>query len=317
MTGRALVFSQPEIIKLLSTEFVPYAGDMWYLRRQKDAAGEYMWKVWRQGYRKHQPETSSRQGYYVATADGRHLGSIHNGRGPAAALEMIRSALALWNEDKAQAAPVDAGSADKDYEREPPAGGLVLKTYSRIPLDRAALGGDPARYNPNEAVGRDHMWLTRQEWRSILPATWERGARLPVPPAIAFRLIRYHLTDNVRGEPDMWTRAEVREAKLELVVEEAGKLRLEGTARMATADNARGYDARLQGFLTYDRAASRFTRVDVLSWGEAWGAGRFTRRPPPGRFPLLIAFTLAGDTPGDRIPPQGIRQAGAYMNAAQ
>ena len=105
MTGRALVFSQPEIIRLLSTEVVPYAGDMWYLRRRKDAAGEYMWKVWRQGYRKHQPETSSRQGYYVATADGRHLGSIHNGRGPAAALEMIRGALALWNEDKAQAAP--------------------------------------------------------------------------------------------------------------------------------------------------------------------------------------------------------------------
>ena len=321
MTGRALVFSQPEIIKLLSTEFVPYAGDMWYLRRQKDAVGEYMWKVWRQGYRKHQPETSSRQGYYVATAEGRHLGSIHNGRGAAAALEMIQGALALWNAgDKAQAdkAQADASSAaDKEYMREPPAGGLVINTYSRIPLDRAALGGDPARYNPNEAVGRDHLWLTREEWRSLLPATWEPGARLPVPPAIAYRLVRYHLTDNVRGEPDMWTRAEVREAKLDLVVEEEGKLRLEGTARMATADNARGYDARLQGVLTYDRAGGRFTRIDVLSWGEAWGAGRFTRRPPPGRFPLLIAFTLAGDTPGDRVPPQGIRQADAYRNAAR
>src|SRR5688500_19578040 len=124
---------------------------MWYLRRQKDAVGEYMWKVWRQGYRKHQPETSSRQGYYVATADGRHLGSIHNGRGAAATLEMIRSAQALWNADKKQAAPESAGGVDKEYVREPPAGGLVLKTYSRIPLDRAALGGDPARYNPTEA----------------------------------------------------------------------------------------------------------------------------------------------------------------------
>jgi len=317
VTGRALVFSQPEIIRLLSTEFVPYAGDMWYLRRQKDAVGEYMWKVWRQGYRKDQPETSSRQGYYTATADGRHLGSIHNGRGAAAALEMIRGALALWKQNNAQEAPADAASADREYLREPPAGGLVLNTYSRIPLPREALGGDPARYNPNEAVGRDHMWLTREEWRSLLPPAWDRGARLSLPPAVAYRLLRYHLTDNVRGEPDMWARSEIREAKLELVVEDLGLLQLEGTARMATEDNARGYDARLQGYLTYDLAASRFTRADVLSWGEAWGAGRFTRRQPPGRFPLLIAFTLSGSAAGDRIPPQGIRQAGAYMNAAQ
>jgi hypothetical protein len=100
-------------------------------------------------------------------------------------------------------------------------------------------------------------------------------------------------------------------------VEDTGKLRLEGTARMATADNARGYDARIQGYLTYDQAASRFTRVDFLSWGEAWGEGTFTRNPPPGHFPLLIAFTLAGSSPGDRIPPQAIRQVSAYMNAAQ
>jgi hypothetical protein len=296
---------------------VPYAGDVWYLRRQKDAVGEYMWKVWRQGFRKNQPENTSRQGLYIATADGRHLVSSHHGRGAESVIEMIQRAVTMWKENTAQAAPEEAFSADRDFLREPPAGGLVLKTYSRIPLSKAELGGDPTRYNPNEAVGRDHMWVTKEEAQSLLPAKWERGTRYSVPPALAFRLIRFHLTDNVRGEPDMWTLADVREAKLELVVEDAGKLRLEGLAKMATAADARGYSARLQGSLTYDQAASRFTRFDVLSWGEAWGEGTFTRRPPPGRFPLLIAFTLAGNTPGDRIPPQAIRNANGYMNAAR
>lgn len=315
------MFSNPEIVKLLSTALIPYAGDQWYLHRQKDAAGEYMWKVWRQGYRKDRPETETRQGYYVATADGRHLGSVHNGRGADNALEMIRTALAHWNElgDRTQAAPgeAEASSLDKEFVRVPPAGGLILNVNSRIPLDRAALGGDPTRWNANQAVGRDHVWLTREEWRSLLPTSWDRGASLPVPPAIAYRLARFHLTDNVRGEPDMWTRADLREVKLNLVVEDPGKLRLEGTARMATPDNARGYDARLQGYLTYDRTPSRFTRFDVLSWGEAWGHGRYTGREPMGRFPLLIAFSLAGNTPGDRVPPQGSRLLTAYMNAAQ
>lgn len=322
------MFSNPEIIKLLSTALIPYAGDQWYLHRQKDTVGEYMWKVWRQGYRKDRPETETRQGYYVATADGRHLGSVHNGRGADNALEMIRTALARWNElgDKTQTAPgkAEAGSLDKEFVRVPPAGGLILNVNSRIPLDRAAFGGDPTRFNPNQAVGRDHMWLTREEWRSLVPASWERGASLPVSPGIASRLVRFHLVDNVRGEPDMWTRADLRDVKLNLVVEDpsirtpvaAGKLRLEGTARMTTPDNARGYEARLQGYLTYDRTTGRFTRFDLLSWGEAWGHGRFTGREPAGRFPLLIAFSLAGNTPGDRVPPQGSRQLGAYMNAA-
>ena len=78
----------------------------------------------------------------------------------------------------------------------------------------------------------------------------------------------------------------------------------------------RGYEARVQGYLTYDRARDRLTRCDLLSWGEAWGRGTYTGGPPPGRFPLVIALSLAGNAPADQVPPQGSRHAAAYFGTA-
>jgi hypothetical protein len=140
---------------------------------------------------------------------------------------------------------------------------------------------------------------------------------------VAERLIRFHLVDNVRGEPPMWAQAEIRQAELTLQVADAaaGRLRLEGTARMQAPANGwaaeRGYDARLQGTLTYDRTAERFTQVNLLAWGEAWGEGRYTGGAPQGRFPLVIAFSLAGSAAADRVPPQGSRESSAYFGTGR
>ncbi|MGV3721400.1 MAG: hypothetical protein ACO1SX_10875, partial [Actinomycetota bacterium] len=90
-------------------------------------------------------------------------------------------------------------------------------------------------------------------------------------------------------------------------------LALSGTARLQTQDGKRGYDARLQGSLIINRQNDRVTRFDLLSWGEAWGEGPYTRGAPAGKFPLLTAFSLAGHKPADRVPPQGIREVGAYF----
>jgi hypothetical protein len=99
------------------------------------------------------------------------------------------------------------------------------------------------------------------------------------------------------------------------------RLRLEGTARVQAPGSAsgsdRGYEARLQGALTYDRAANRFTQVDLLAWGEAWGEGRYTGGAPQGRFPLVIAFSLAGSAAADRVPPQGSRGLADYFGTGR
>lgn len=316
MAGRELVFSNPEVVRLISTRFVPYAGDQWYLHRQKDADGEFFWKVVQQGYRRQAPMDQTRQGIYTALPDGELLGSDPYTPSLQRMLTLLNTSLErLAAKGEVGEVRIAASAADRNYQRVPPEGGLVLKVYTRIPLERKP----DERWNANHATGRDHMWLTREEWRSLLPTRWARGESRPVPPAVAERLIRFHLVDNVRGEPPMWAREHIREQKLTLRVEDpaTGRLHLEGLARVSSNDSSRGYDARLQGVLEVDRQADRFRRFDVLSWGDYWGHGPFTPRPPAGKFPLLVAFSLAGDRPADRVPPQGSREVQAYFGTGQ
>jgi hypothetical protein len=310
VTGRALVFSKPEVVQRLSSAFVPYAGDKWYLNRQQDGDGEFVRKLGVQLGSRALPGGQAAQGIYVASADGALLAYDHAHPDPNRFLELLRR-----GEERSRqappASPVPTGAAvDAYFDRRPPKGGLILNVFSRIPLPPPA----GQTWTPNMATGRDHLWLTQEEWRSLLPAEWKPGARYPVPPSIAARWVRFHMVDNVRGEPSFWEPADVSEARLWLRVEDpaAGTLRLEGSARLQHGEE-RGYSACVQGHLTYDRTRDRFTRLDLLSWGEAWGETALTRGAPPGRFPLVIAASLARGSGADMVPPQGSRDIGSYL----
>ncbi len=103
MAGRALVFSNPEVIEAVRKEFIPYAGDQWYLHRKEDAEGDFFWKVVAGGHMRHRPVNETRQGVYVATPEGSLLAST-NPRAADRALEMFNSALLAWRQ------PPDQGS---------------------------------------------------------------------------------------------------------------------------------------------------------------------------------------------------------------
>jgi len=316
VTGRELVFSHPDVVRLARDSFVPYAGDQWYLHRQKDAPGQYFWKVAQQGHYKDQPEDASRQGIYVATPDGRLLGSDRFSPSPERMVGLLRRSLTQAKQTPETTTVADeAPATDARYRREPPSGGLVLDVFTRIPRSDAA--GE--KWTPNHATGRDHMWLTHSEWRALLPASWKKGVRVAVPRAVAERLIRFHLVDNVRGEPPVWAPGEIKQSELTLTVADptAGRLLLEGVTRLETKGSTRGYDARLQGYVEYDRAGDRIKRCDLLTWGEAWGSGPYTPGAPSGRFPLVIAFSLAGNAPADRVPPQASRDLTDYLGAGR
>ena len=82
--------------------------------------------------------------------------------------------------------------------------------------------------------------------------------------------------------------------------------RLRATVHLRTAKGDRGYEAKLLGRI--ETKAGKVTRFDVVSKGEFWGEGPYTRNAPKGRFPLVIACTLAdGKDAADTIPPQGSR----------
>jgi hypothetical protein len=307
------VFSNPDVIRAIKERFIPYAGDQWYLHRQEDEDGRFFWKVADQSHAKGQPRGVTRQGIYAATADGTWLASDVFRPSAERMLDLLKKARAAWEAAPKTPVQVSQTVVDWRFDRRPPEGGLILDVFTRIPLPQ----GDT--WSPNNATARDHLWITREETAALLPAEWKNGTTYAVERNVAARLARFHLIDSVRGEPPSWNPEDVKALDLKLTVENAaaGRLKLTGTARLEADGGKRGYDSRVQGYLTVDRAANKVTRFDVLSWGEAWGEGTYTRGAPPGRFPLVVGASLAGNTPADRVPPQFTKHGPEYFRAAE
>lgn len=319
-------FADAEIIQLAKTVFVPVCADDWYQRRRRDAEGRFWKAIVRQGPRAE--DASTHQGIYLFSADGELLSFKNAGNDAKATREQLASALRKWNDLPADrrapgaVAVEDHGPLDPDYGRTPPAGGLVARVHARI-LDRQGdgyakgacdfLGGDKS--------ARDFLWLTAADVAAMAPAKADVGYAYPLPPAVADRIVRFHLVDNTRGEPEFWAKDEVRSQSLTLTVTaatpDAVTLRLDGEVKLATATATadRGYEAKLHGELRYVPAAKAFDRFEVVALGEHWGTGRYTTvGGRPGRGLFGVALGLADPSAAaDRVAPQGARDLAAYF----
>jgi hypothetical protein len=244
--------------------------------------------------------------------------------------EVVEKALAAWKRMPAgERAPgivkvADASKPDKRYHRSPPNEGLVLNMYTRI-LDR----DDKGDYHKGscDSVGgdlsaRDHLWLTKPDWQSLMPKNVKAGDRFPMPASIAQRIARFHMVDNTRGEPQFWSNEQVRKAEMlwtaEGTTQNNVRLRLVGEVLLATDADIkkadRGFDARLLGYLEYDPMTKEISRFDIVAIGGHWGEAELTRGARKGRQPLGIAFELSrGGKPVDKVPPQAARDFGDYL----
>ena len=293
MLDRASTFADPTIVELLKTKFVPVAIDQAYQRRQKDAEGEFYRKIALQGPR-HDFEGSTTQGFYASTNSGKFL-FYNNNRGPGGEerlIDELNKALAAAATLRKEVAPIADGKLDKKYNPRSPEGGLVLRAHSKV-----LHGYDPPkdRFQKifQEGLGRDNFWITAAEHKAL--------AKGELPESLKLRLVRYHFVDNTRGEPPMWDRDEVRSLAMTL---NNGELR--GTVSLSTADGKRSYEAEVLGYLESD--GEKVTRMDMVVRGLFEGHGTYTKKPPPGKFPLAISFTIAdGSDTADAIPPQGSR----------
>ncbi|MBW3576006.1 MAG: hypothetical protein KY450_14435, partial [Actinobacteria bacterium] len=127
--------------------------------------------------------------------------------------------------------------------------------------------------------------------RSQVPNGAKAGDTFDVPQPVLRRIMRYHLVDNTRGEPNFWSPEQLRQGELKATVEKADAkgmtVRLDGTALLSTAPDPaaaeRGYDAALLGYIAYDAAADRITRFDLVAAGDHWGEGAYTGGARPGR----------------------------------
>jgi hypothetical protein len=321
-------FSDRDIIRMATEDFVPVAGDDWYQRRRQDAEGEFFRKMASQGPRKGEGG-STRQGIYVLTADGELLSWKNAGQLADVTRDELKRTLDRFkklpaNRREPGAVEVgEPGKLDPMYTRTPPAGGLIVRVHTRI-LDRS---GDEyckgtCKTTGGDASARDFLWLTKDEVATFAPAKAEAGFTYDLPKPVADRILRFHLVDNTRGEPPFWDRKHVRKSKLTLTVvqatAEAIDLRLDGEALLATdadPDKAdRGYDVRLRGELRYLPGKQTIDRLEVAAVGDHWGEGRYTRGARAGRTELGVAFgPVVGEKPADRVPPQGAREVTRYF----
>jgi hypothetical protein len=339
---RESTFSNPQVVKLLQDRFITVAADDWYERRRDDEVGKFFVGVANQGPRKGEGG-STRQGIYCFSASGKLL-AFRNNRDPETMLGEFNKALAKYDalpadERKAGAFEVPklaAATLDRRYTRKPPEGGIVVRVMTRA-LERDEAGhcktctaSGTSQYGL--LTSQDHLWLTRDEWMSLLPKEATVGKSFEMPKPLAMRIARFHLVDNTRGEPPMWKSSEVGSCEMTLTVVEATatrvKLRLDGKALLSTtgglpkgdtiAKYARGYDAALLGYLEFDRAKPAVTRFDVVALGDHWGESELTRNARAGRAPLGVAMQLAdGKQASDAVPPQAARDRGGYFAAEQ
>jgi len=307
-------------------------GDDWYQRRRQDDEGDFFRKVAAQGPRGGKT-TSSNQGVYCLTADGRLLGYIPGDVDPARMKEMIESSLAKWRRLPAQVRRPNAievgepAKVDPRYDRHPPEGGLIIEVHTRALERDEAQGFRDAECEFGDATATDHLWITREEaeqLRSPRPnATPKVGDSWPVPDAVARRIARFNLVDNTRGEPFHWSNEQLREFGMTLTVTEVTpdvvRLRLEGRFELTNEHepqpqpDRRGFVGTILGRLAYDRASQTWTQFDLVAVGDHWGTPGIVEPGRPGKAPVGVAFRLVvTPSPADLVPPQAARDLFNY-----
>jgi hypothetical protein len=176
---------------------------------------------------------------------------------------------------------------------------------------------------------QDFAWFTREEARSMIPATPTPGQRHRVPDKLVRRLAQLHLLDCVRGVNDARPfddkHIENAEMFLSVVKVEADVLHLniEGNTRaveppLAGAigsgrpdEKERGYEARLLGHATVDVRRSNFLSFELVAIGPRWGGRGYVhsmRQDDLGPQPMGVAFRI--------VPPSELTDTMAPSHAA-
>jgi hypothetical protein len=210
----------------------------------------------------------------------------------------------------------DLGNFVELFLPAPPSRGLVAKVYSRslIRDDRGKLQVYKTDVARSREAGRDHLWLTELEAKSLVPDAPEVGSRKQVAMPVVDRICRRYLIDLVRvgGNGGARRSEDVLSEQLQVIVESVSaseiRLRLDGSARLATHDVGSGArksepkidDFLLSGYATYDRSSSQFTRFDLIAFSETGHYDEIHKKV----LPLGLAFELSPTTtPANCAPP--------------
>jgi hypothetical protein len=292
---RAKLNSDPELVKLISTRFVPVAVDH-EIERRKDAEGEL--------YRKVAGKAVSNS-VFAFDPSGKLLfqrlgGEIYQKYVPA-----LQAAIKDYQPAKAEAKKVPAG-ADRDEHFYPvPEGAVVVHVTARMVKGGKSWPG-PERW------GRDNMWIRTDEVAEL--------AEGHLPDSLKKRIARCHLINTTGGHLTagaMWKQDHVKKLDMHLVDGRlTGEAELEGWVKGPARNDHSRYSAQLLGFI--EVKDGKLTRFDVVAVGPACrvagsGPGIETHGEIGVPYTLAIGFRLSTDQDSDaqkRTPPSAVHHGG-------
>jgi hypothetical protein len=176
------VLNDPEIVKLLSTQFVPLAVDNVanpnLTAGEKEFLGSFDSGV-----------KACTIGMSVFTADGRKLGGGADYQ-PGPVREMLKKALVAFKPDSVDRTVFAAGKEDAATARKAPEGASILYVTWKVLGDEkpegSATTGD-GKYDKvfQDSLGSDRLWIRKDEGESLAEGSF--------PESLRIRIARHHL----------------------------------------------------------------------------------------------------------------------------
>lgn len=246
---------------------------------------------------------STAQGFYVVGADGSFYG-YNNNRSVVRVNAFMDAGLELFRSRPPKKVEVTPQELDAPSYVTPPSGTSVLRIFGRIrPLPSEAS-------DRNRAVGRDHIWVLASELKKL-----EEKLDPELPRSFVLRLVRFHMVDNVRGEPHMWAPHELSRVEFssEWIDRSKRRLRFYGAFAMSTKSGDHGMEGVMEGEFAYGPDTWRIERFRAYATATAWGSGQWAPNPPPGRFPMVFGIVDATDDLTKSVPPQAAQYGLDYL----
>ena len=292
------------------------ADEVWRLQRGSEADCIFFQHAVNKG--KRITGRGSYQGTWILAPSGKLLAHI-NTRNIDKQLKVMRAGLEAWEALSPEERRLPPGAEFRPthrWELNYPEGGLVLERIGRE-LVPEGLAGEPHR-----SWNVDYAWASREEilGQTQMDFIGRGGLSESNMNALALRLARFHLIDNVRGQSIPFAEEEIQSAELRAIWQsdtpQQRTLLLRGHTK-ALADNtwrmgdnswkparplAHGIECELSGVATWDKVEERFTRFELVAVGKRWGRTQNNGRgrdPSPGR----VAFHFEIPAGKRRVAP--------------
>ena len=273
MIAREAVLSDPEIVKLLQSHFVPLAVDNVGNPNMTSAEREFL-TSFDSGVK------ASTFAFSAFTAGGKKLGYVYDFR-PAPLLSMLKKALEEFKPEDPSAV-FKGGASDPESVQPPPEGGLIFyvtwKTLGEWKPEGCATTGN-GKYDKliQDSLGADRLWVRKDEAQAL--------AKGEFPESLKRRIDRFHIRNFLGGD-----------GKTFEVTLRAGKL--DGSF----SPDASGSPASVLGHV--EVKGGKVTRFDLLIKGSAKRvenhgfSASLTVVPTGQSVPAALYFELADATEG-------------------